>query len=215
MIFASQEIIYPQAGISVNAEDSGSPSITYSEIKQSFGQQAYLVKGLYLYSDNLNQLTGAIKYIRYDANGNQIVTNITTIIDPNQKAKSLFVDLQNFESDIIFNGNTYLSFDVLPETEIQVKFYTNRVTNQFGKNLNNFVEMERIARKPNFFKGYGDIPEIEETNEEIKKTASLYKNVEGQEVKSDEIAVEKRKVVIPVFGNATLSLGLYLLLRKK
>ena len=56
MLFNANIVNHSTPAVSVQVADSS--GVTYSQIKQSLGSQVYDVKGLYLYSENLNQLIG-------------------------------------------------------------------------------------------------------------------------------------------------------------
>jgi hypothetical protein len=120
--------------ISVIAADGGDSTtgdrgVSYSQIKQSLGSYVYDVQNIYLYSDNIKQLTGAVKYNIFDSSGNINITNITPTVDPYQAFSSLFVDTLNNNIPIIFNGNSSVSAIILPNTTVEVQFLTNRIKN--------------------------------------------------------------------------------------
>ena len=163
--------------LSVGIENSGSSQasgqtiapVTYSQLKNSLGQQSYKVNGFYLYSTNANQLSSVIKYSIFDSGGNQDVSNVVTTLDPFQAIPSLLVDLQNFNKEIILNGNSNVTLTILPFTTVQVKFLSERVSNALGMNYTNF-EMIQEATNTEFFKDtYGSrLQSIIKTNQEIR-----------------------------------------------
>jgi len=161
--------------LSVEVADSGVPAVTYQQVKQSLGSQVYKINELYIYSENINQLLGVIQYQRFDSDGNQTYSSVATTIDPySGNAIAITVDLRNYEDTFILNGNSSFSSTILPNTYVQLKFWANRITNSFGRNLDNFVQIEKDANKPYFYNNYGSlIPEIKESNVEIEKSASL------------------------------------------
>jgi hypothetical protein len=173
--FPVQIINNTTPALSVEVADSGVPPVTYQQVKQSLGSQVYKINELYLYSENINQLLGIIQYQRFDADGNQTYSSIATTIDPYEgNSVAIVVDLKKYKDDFILNGNSSFSGTILPNTYLQLKFWANRITNEFGRNLNNFQQIEIDANKPFFFNNYGSlIPEIRETNLEIEKTATL------------------------------------------
>jgi hypothetical protein len=173
--FPVQIINNTTPALSVEVADSGVPPVTYQQVKQSLGSQVYKINELYLYSENINQLLGIIQYQRFDADGNQTYSSIATTIDPYEgNSVAIVVDLKKYKEDFILNGNSSFSGTILPNTYLQLKFWANRITNEFGRNFNNFQQIEIDANKPFFFNNYGSlIPEIRETNLEIEKTATL------------------------------------------
>lgn len=205
--------------LTVEVADSGVPAVTYQQVKQSLGSQVYKVNELYLYSENINQLLGVIQYQRFDSDGNQTYSSVATTIDPySGNAVAITIDLRNYQDNFILNGNSSFSSTILPNTYVQVKFWANRITNEFGGNLNNFKQIEIDANKPFFFNNYGSlISEIQETNKEIQKSATL----DGvPEVPPHEKSVTKS--VLPeddcrhlVFlGVAAIAVGTYMLKNK-
>jgi hypothetical protein len=168
--------------LSVGVETAGSSQssgqnitpVTYSQLKNSLGQQCYKVNGFYLYSTNANQLNSVIKYSIFDSGGNQDIASVVTQIDPFQAIPSLLVDLQTFNKEIILNGNSNVNFTILPFTTIQLKFLSERVSNAFGLNYTNF-EMIQEATNTEFFKDtYGSkLQSIIKTNREIRNNLDM------------------------------------------
>lgn len=160
--------------LSVQAADSGVPAITYDQIKQSLGRQVYKVNEIYIFSENTNQLLGIIQYQRFDSNGKQSYSNIITTIDPYQgNNNATTVNLDNYADKFILNGNSSFSSSIASETYVKFKFWADRVTNEFGKNIEAFTDMEVMAGKPKFFDNYGnEIADIQKTNAEIKSGIS-------------------------------------------
>ena len=81
MLFNVEIINHATPALSVVNADDGA-AVTYSQIKQSLGQQIYNVEGIYIYSENLNQLATPIQYQRYNSDGTQYFQSIVTAIDP-------------------------------------------------------------------------------------------------------------------------------------
>jgi hypothetical protein len=193
MIFPVQVITTSGTGfpaLSVQVADSGVPPVTYQQVKQSLGAQVYKIHELYLYSENINQLLGVIQYQRFDSDGNQKFSSIATTIDPySGNAIAIDVDLDRYEEDFILNGNSSFSAVILPDTYLQVKFWATRITNEFGRNLNNFEQIQIDANRPYFFNNYGStIPLIKQSNALIEKTATL-DNVDSDKVFADELPI--------------------------
>jgi len=183
--FAVNIINHTTPAISVGVQDAGSSQasgntiapVTYSQLKNSLGQQSYKVNGFYLYSTNINQLTSVIKYSIFDSGGNQDIASVVTQVDPFQAIPSLLVDLQDFNKQIILNGNSNVSTTILPFTTVQIKFLAERVSNALGLNYTNF-EMIQEATNTEFFKDtYGSqLQSIINTNTSIR--SHLYEPIE-------------------------------------
>lgn len=178
MAVFSPQILTNSPALTVTVQDSGNPPVTYAQIKNSLGQYVYLVEAFYIYSDVFNQLTGTINYNRYDVDGNKIITNIATTVDPYQDQNAILIDLNDFSTDVVLNGNSSISATILPNATIQLKMYTKRITNSFSKNLEAFKYQEFISNRPNFFDNYGNLKSIQETNYYIEQK-SLQAGEEG------------------------------------
>jgi hypothetical protein len=219
MLFNVEIINHATPALSViNADDS--PAVTYSQIKQSLGQQIYNVEGIYIYSENINQLTSPIQYQRYNADGTQYYQSIVTAIDPYAaNAIALNIDTTKYDQPFIFNGNSSFQADILPGTAVQVKFYTTRITNSFGKNLDNFKDIEIAANKPNFYDNLGDtIGNIQKTDIPIKQSATLgdIATPIKKPININQIMPEVDCNAPVVFlGLAAVSLGMYLFTKDK
>jgi hypothetical protein len=146
-------------------------------------------------SPNLRQLIGTVQYNRYDVNGDRKITTIPTTVDPYQASSAIVGDLQQSDTYFILNGNSSLATTILPLTTLEFTLYCKRITNSFGANLNSFKIMEEIFRKPNFFKQYGDIEEIQKTNQSVAKTISF-----SGEVKKDNMAFNVLSFIVVGFG---------------
>ena len=228
MIFVPTVINNTTPALSVQVADSGVPAVTYNQIKQSFGSYVYNIESLYIYTPNINQIIGVIQYQRFDATGQQEFFNIPTVLDPYQLETALNVNLTTSDTMFILNGNSSFSTTILPNTYIQLKITTKRITNSFGKNLDAFKEMERIFGKPNFFDNYGnDIKLIQETNKGIRENISTKtpakidtQNLENVEINlsnfsgSDISENNQKIIVISLLSLGILSVGMYFLKRK-
>lgn len=193
MNFNVQIIQHAEAAVTVSVSDpvsGGLQPVTYSALRRSLGTQVYSVNVLYLYSENVNQLTGAINYNVFDASGNQNVTNLVTAIDPYQYSNSLYIDINKTNVPIVFNGNSSLSATILPNTSVQVKFFATRLTNSFGKILMQFKEMQEISGRSDFFENYG-VP-IEQIYEAEQR---MLNSIGGGNVNETEQQTKKQYVV--------------------
>jgi hypothetical protein len=217
MIFPVQIINYTQNNpqVSVTVADSGVPAVTYAQVRQSLGTQVYKINELYLYSQNINQLLGVIQYQIFDSNGSQNYSSIATTIDPyDGNAVAIDINLREYKQDFILNGNSSFAATILPNTYVQVKFYANRVTNEFGHNLDNFQEGAIDAGKPYFFNNYGStIEEIKECNIPIENSATIGRDIASPSQPQAVIEQDCRHLVW--LGIAAISVGVYLVKKEK
>jgi hypothetical protein len=210
MIFAPTIIQNTLPQVSVTAADSGSPSITYKQIKQSLGSQVYNIDRFYLYSTIKNQLIGVIKYNRYDINGNIDVRNIVTTLDPYQLESALYKDLTKSDFGFILNGNSSVSSTILPQAYIILRLFTRRITTNLGANMN-FSEMENVFKRHYYstFNGFElggeasiSIDDLKPRIEEIITT----KNLQIQQQNNDGVIL---------LSAAAIGVGLYLIYGKQ
>jgi hypothetical protein len=153
-----------------------------------------------------------IKYNRYDATGNQEVTNITTTVDPYSFVNAIDVDLKQYPIGIILNGNSTLSTTILPNAYLQVKLYCRRITNAFGLNGANFREIEEIFR-PKFFQDFEGF----ETDGKLiilNPPNQLKSKEEIEEVPLKNVMVEDDRTSLAVLSFAAFSFGLYLFVKE-
>lgn len=221
MNFPVQVINQSTAAVTVEVADSGVPAVTYNQVKQSLGAQVYKVTNLYLYSQNINQLLGVIQYQRFDSNGNQNYSSIATTIDPYEgNAVAIDIDLTNYLEDFILNGNSSFSAVILPQTYVQVKFYSTRITNALGEGgLENFKQIEIDANKPDFFNNYGSpINQIQETGSEMRKDLSIptSKQVPPHEQTLQPLTIDVTEDCTHLIwlGIAAISVGAYMMKKK-
>lgn len=130
-------------------------NVTYDEIRRSLGDYVYLVERIYLFSNSFQQISGVVKYEHYDVNGNIKVESLTPTVDPYQTQKSLFYDTKKF--DVILNGQSSLDFDLLPNSQIKIEFFTNRLAKRDALDIltpNNFKELESAMGRFSFFEDW-------------------------------------------------------------
>lgn len=213
-VFAVQILNNTTPALSVEVADSGVPPVTYQQVKQSLGSQVYKILELYLYSENINQLMGIIQYQRFDSDGRQTYSSVATPIDPYAGVSvANLIDLQKYKDEFILNGNSSFSATILPNTYLQLKFWANRITNEFGRNLDNFSQIEIDSNRPNFFNNYGSpTEEILQSNEEIEKTTVLpVKPIIPTPPKAAPVISDDDCKKLVVLGFAALAMGTYML----
>ena len=130
---------------------------TYGQLKNSLGNFDYKVKTTYVVTDNLLQIQGNFRYLKYDVNGTQNLQTVLSTIDPYQSFNSLFIDTN--DKNLILDGRDYVRFNMLPNTNLLMRLYCDRVSNQDKMDKtskNNFKELEFLEGIPNFFEQYRD-----------------------------------------------------------
>lgn len=139
--------------ISVNL----SGSTTYQQFKNSLGGYVYDVKQAYTYSPTLQQLQGNFRYLKYDSDGNTNVQTILSVIDPYQRFTSLYIDTR--EKKFVLDGRDYVRFNMLPNSQLQIKLFCIRISVQDGldeTSRNNFRQLEFNSDIVGYFEEYQD-----------------------------------------------------------
>ena len=134
-----------------------SGNVTYEQFKNSLGQFVYNVRKAYLFSENQRQIQGVFNYNNYDANGNQFFTNVVSALDPYQNQPSLFLDLK--DRSIAIDGQDAVKFNMQPNTQLSLKLYVDRITNQDTLNslhADNFQGLASDLNDVTFFEDYKD-----------------------------------------------------------
>jgi hypothetical protein len=210
-VFSPTIITNAISPLQISINDPGNSGVTYSQFQNSLGQYVYLIKGFYVYCTNINQLIGAINYNRFDADGNQDIANIVTTVDPYQDATAIVVDLKQFTTEVILNGNSSLSFDLLPNTTLVLKTYNHRLENSFGQKFRTFSNP--------FFNNYGNQIEDNIANEIAMDSSGLGKNisVENKELPKDKttIKITEEQDKLPIFFLAIAAISLGALIKNK
>jgi hypothetical protein len=165
-IFPVEYIPQGDPALTITVQDSGAGGgggTTYEQVRNAFSQNNYEVQGMYLFSPDIQQLTNIIQYNSLDVNGTKQILNIANTIDPNQLVTSSIVDLSQFDGNVVFNGNSFISSNILPFNTLQMKFLAKNI-NTNSELPNNFLDMERITNTRFFEPQVGDMS-IFERNE--------------------------------------------------
>lgn len=108
-------------------------NITYTEFKNSLGSYFYLIKKIYLYSSNGQQINQVMLFTKYDSNGNRTYLNLTPAIDPWQDSNAYYLDTKG--EKIMLDGLSQLTFQMLASASLVFKIYASRVS--ITEKLNN------------------------------------------------------------------------------
>ena len=130
-------------------------NVSYGEIRQSLGDYVYLVESVYIFSNNLQQIAGVVKYQIYNVDGNKGVESLTPTIDPYQTQNSLFYKVA--DRSVILNGQSNLNFNLLPNVYLKLEFFTTRVAKKDALDImypNNFKTLESAMGKYTFFEDW-------------------------------------------------------------
>lgn len=166
-IFPVQYIPQGEPALTITIQDSGAGGggTTYAQVRNAFSQNVYEVQGLYLYSPNILQLSNVIQYNSLDVNGNKQILNVTNIIDPNQFINSSIVDLSQFDGNVVLNGNSFVSSEILPFNTLQMKFLAKNLDTN-SELPSNFLNIEK-ATNTKFFEQQINDMSVFEKNEAL------------------------------------------------
>jgi hypothetical protein len=113
---------------------------SYPLIQESMGSYQYGINEIYLQSNTTQQLFQPISFRSYDANGT--ISNVVDVItvNPYQKQNSLFIKPVN--KNLILDGRTSISFNLLANEDANIIFYTTEQSNAYA------------LKEPKFFDDY-------------------------------------------------------------
>jgi hypothetical protein len=168
-IFPVEYIPQGDPALTITVQDTGAGGgggTSYAQVRNAFSQNNYEVQGMYMYSPDIQQLTNIIQYNSLDVNGTKQILNIANTIDPNQITTSSIVDLSQFDGNVVFNGNSFISSNILPFNELQMKFLAKNI-NTNSELSNNFLDIERITNTKFFEPEVGDMSIFERNEAKI------------------------------------------------
>ena len=144
---ADASVIVTGGSLSING-------VSYKQVQNSFGTDAYSPFDMYMQSDNLPQLTTPMQFFIFDSDGNKLLSPLTPTVDPYQPNTSIY--FQPRKNQVVFNGNSGLHFSVLPLTQIIFQFICLRTSNQSLGHAANFRQLEKVQNVPYFFLEYDE-----------------------------------------------------------
>lgn len=125
--------------------------VTYQQFLNSLGAYVYWFDVVYLWTTNPSQINEVVLYNYTDVNGNAKSLSVTPTKDPYQFSPALYINVKNF--DIVVDGNSTFSFNLLPNTTLKFKLYGDGMSvNQLhGDKRSNFDELAKTIGMPDFF----------------------------------------------------------------
>jgi len=128
--------------------------ITYAQFLASLGTYVYGVEQMYLVSSTLSQLQQNVFYNIFDSSGKSNSRTIPVQIDSYQKQSSLLIDTSQQGVDL--NQNSTLSFNLVANSLMQLKLFTNieKMSNGFKQGTDAFSEFN--INNGLFFNNYND-----------------------------------------------------------
>jgi hypothetical protein len=134
------------AYLSSNPNVISQQNVPLPVIQQSTIGYSYLIKSMYVVSTNPSQLIVPINYGTKDANGDDDTKILANTIDPNQP-NSVAIRT-NGMNDFIFDDSTVFQFDVLPTTNVSIKYEFEQLGyEEIKKNAIGIELRKEFARK--------------------------------------------------------------------
>lgn len=170
-IFPVEFIPQGDPALSITIQDTGpggggGGGTTYSQVRNAFSQNNYEVGGLYLFSEDIQQLSNVIQYSSLDVDGTRQILQITNVLDPNQLVNSSIVDLSQFDGNVIFNGNSFISSSIAPFAQLQIKFLAKGI-NTNSEIPSNFLAIQEATNTKFFEPPEGDMSVFEKNEAAI------------------------------------------------
>jgi hypothetical protein len=128
--------------------------ITYAQFLASLGTYVYGIEQMYIASSTISQIQQNIFYNIFDASGKANSRTIPSQIDSYQYQASTLIDTSQQAVDL--NQNSTLSFNILPNSLMQLKLFTNieKISNGFKQGTDAFSEFNK--NNGLFFDNYYD-----------------------------------------------------------
>ena len=126
--------------ITITTQEGG---VTYDQILASLGSMVYGAELIYIYGASNQQIAQPFYYVHTDVNGNADQKYLPFAIDPYQDQTALYYESN--KKEVVFDGKSSLTFDLLPNSNVYLKFYTevNATRDLLDLRFNNlFIEVE-------------------------------------------------------------------------
>ena len=111
-------------------------------------------------------MSNVIQYSSLDVDGTRQILQITNVLDPNQLVNSSIVDLSQFDGNVIFNGNSFISSSIAPFAQLQIKFLAKGI-NTNSEIPSNFLAIQEATNTKFFEPPEGDLSVFEQNEAEI------------------------------------------------
>jgi hypothetical protein len=128
--------------VTIDTQESG---VSYDQILASLGTMVYGAEMIYIYGATNQQIAQPFYYVHTDVNGNADQKFLPFSVDPFQTQTSLYYETT--KEQIVFDGLSSLSFDLLANSTVYLKFYTQVEANRDLLDLhynNLFVQVEDV-----------------------------------------------------------------------
>lgn len=123
--------------------------VSYAQINQSIGSYFYLVKNIYIYSSNINQLLQPIGLKKYNKFGDKHITVLQPMIDPYQSVGAL--NQNTIGLDYAFDSNNGFYPTISANTTATFHFDTTQMSATELLEGSNFDDIEFLTDYLNDF----------------------------------------------------------------
>jgi hypothetical protein len=147
-VYIPSTTFYP-SGVYTITSNKGTP---YFMIQNSMGSYQYGIELIYLQANTTQQLFQGLKFRSYDVNGDVNSFLNTTIVSPYQYQNSLFV--KPIRKDIVLDGRTSISFNLLPSENMNFVFYTMEQSNGIFLKEPKFFDSYFFKQQYDYFNGF-------------------------------------------------------------
>lgn len=149
-VFSVVTTSYPSGVVTISSTDS----TPYPEIQASMGSVQYGLDELYMVAGTNDQILQPLSYREYNVNGNVRKNIDTPVISPYQYQPALYLKPTN--NKIVFNGNTNLTFTVLPLQSVRMIFYVTELANAMLLKEPGLLDDYFFKQQYDFFGGFVD-----------------------------------------------------------
>jgi hypothetical protein len=114
--------ISPVINVTSSSVQVNGIGITYQQFLASLGSWNYGTEFIYMSASNYQQINQAVQYFHFDSNGNQVQAYLSFDVDPYQFQPSIYYETE--KDEIVFDGFSSLTFSLLANSLVYIKFYT-------------------------------------------------------------------------------------------
>lgn len=148
-IYSATKTNYFSGVVTITSTDS----TPYPQIQASMGSVQYGVGEVYLVASSASQILQPINVKEYNVNGNIQRIIDTPTIDPYQYQNSLYFKPIK---DIVLNGNSNISFEILPNVTLRMIFYVRELPNSALLKEPSLFQDYFFKQQYDFFGGFVD-----------------------------------------------------------
>jgi hypothetical protein len=103
---------------------TGSPNVSYSQILGSLSAYSYKIKQIYLYANDLSQLSTTYTFSKQTPDGNALSYPNSITPSPYQYQNAYYWDFQD-GGTVIFDNNTFFQFQLNPNAFNQMMLFVD------------------------------------------------------------------------------------------